>query len=99
MIQSNKNQELGLTVHARTDGSLEAAYLRLSKNPVIRTEEVVESALLLDFDDHDKVVGVEILAPVRLDQVLQLAGRLDADSQSSFLNFVRSSAPPALVTA
>ncbi|HVA50180.1 MAG TPA: DUF2283 domain-containing protein [Pirellulales bacterium] len=88
---------LGLSVQAREDGSLQAAYLRISDKQVARTEEVVESVLLIDFDHDGQLVGIEILAPVQISQVMELANRLDASQRQSFKNFVKSSAPPALV--
>jgi uncharacterized protein YuzE len=89
----------GLSVTARPDGSLEAAYLQLSDHKVARTEEVVQSGLLLDLDENNEIVGVEILAPVSLDRVIDLADRLDESQRQAFETFVRSSAPPALVTS
>lgn len=88
---------LALSVSARADGSLEAAYLRISDKPVACTEELVESVLLIDMDQGGRPVGVEILAPVKLAQVLEIADRLDTSQRQAFENFVRSSAPPALV--
>lgn len=88
---------LALSVSARDDGSLEAAYLRISDKQVASTEELVESVLLVDFDQGGRLVGIEILAPVKITQVLQLADRLEASQRSAFENFVRSSAPPAFL--
>jgi uncharacterized protein YuzE len=88
----------GLTVNAREDGTLEAAYLQISNNKVVRTEELVESVLLLDYDQNDHIAGIEILAPVKISQVMEIADRLELSHQDSFRNFVRSSAPPALLT-
>lgn len=87
----------GLTVNARSDGSLEAAYLQISKGQVAHTEEIVESVLLLDFDHDENLLGIEILAPVSIEQVMEIAERLDSQKKSSFKNFVQSSVPPALV--
>jgi uncharacterized protein YuzE len=89
----------GLSVQAREDGTLEAAYVRLSQQKVSRTEELIESVLLLDCDEDGSVVGIEILAPVNVSQVEELANRLDASQREAFLNFVRSSAPPGLIHA
>ena len=90
---------LGLRVNAREDGTLEAAYIRISENQVDRTEELIESVLLLDYDHDGRVVGIEILAPVKVAQVVELANRLEESQRASFENFVRSSAPPGLVHA
>lgn len=86
-----------MSVNAREDGTLEAAYIRISHNQVARTEELVESVLLLDMDHDNELVGIEILAPVNVSQVMELANRLDASQRLPFENFVKSSAPPGLV--
>jgi uncharacterized protein YuzE len=87
----------GLNVSARADGTLEAAYLRISENQVARTEELVESVLMVDFDRDGDPVGIEILAPVSFNQIMAIVGRLAAPQRQPFENFVRSSAPPGLV--
>lgn len=89
----------GLTVNAREDGTLEAAYVRVSENQVARTEELIESVLLVDYDHDGNLVGIEILAPVKISQVIEIANRLEVKQRESFQNFVRSSAPPGLVHA
>jgi len=89
----------GLTVNAREDGTLEAAYLRLSDNQVVRTEELIESVLLVDYDHNGGLIGIEILAPVKISQIIEIASPLEAKQRESFQNFVRSSAPPGLVHA
>ncbi len=88
----------GLTVSAREDGSLRVAYVQISANQVARTEELVESTLLIDVDHDGKAVGIEILAPVRMDEILGLAERLDVSQREAFKNFIAGSVPPALVT-
>jgi uncharacterized protein YuzE len=98
MSIADQTTGLGLSVNARGDGSLEAAYIRVSDKQVARTEELVESALLIDIDHDGNLVGIEILAPVRLSQVIELASRLEGAQRKAFEAFVRSSAPPALVT-
>jgi uncharacterized protein YuzE len=94
---SHQSTGFGLSVQAREDGSLEAAYVRLSQRQVARTEELIESSLLLDFDDDGALVGIEVLAPVNVTEVEGLASRLDASQRNAFVNFVRSSAPPGLM--
>ncbi len=89
----------GLTVHAREDGALEAAYVRISEKQVARTEELVDSALMLDYDRDGGLVGIEILAPVKMSQILEISNRLEPSQRESFEKFVRSSAPPGLVHA
>lgn len=88
---------LAVSVSARDDGSLEAAYLRISDKQAARTKELNESVLLVDFDQDGRLVGIEILAPVKIAQVLELANQLEASKRQAFENFVRSSAPPAFL--
>jgi uncharacterized protein YuzE len=96
---SRTSTEFGLTVSAREDGTLEAAYVQLSKNQVARTEELIESVLLLDLDSRGAIVGIEILAPVSISVVMNLAKRLEEPQRKSFKKFLKASAPPALVHA
>ena len=42
------------------DQEADALYLRLDDSPIVGSEEV-RSGIVLDFDEHDQVVGVEIL--------------------------------------
>jgi uncharacterized protein YuzE len=87
----------GLTVNAREDGTLEAAYVQLSDAKVVRTDEVIKSVLLVDFDANDAVVGIEILAPVKISTVLEVANRMGEAHRKSFDDFVRRYAPPAII--
>lgn len=99
MSVSEYNDPTGfaMSVSTRENGTLEAAYVRISQNQVARTEELVESVLLVDFDHNEDVAGIEILAPITVSQVVAVASRLDASQRTAFENFVRSSAPPGLV--
>jgi len=89
----------GLSVTARRDGSLEAAYLRLAQGTVARTEEVVTGTLLVDVDSEGQLVGIEILRPVAIDRLIMLTERLPESQREAFETFIRLSAPPALVTS
>jgi uncharacterized protein YuzE len=46
------------------DSEVDALYLRLNNAKVIESEEV-QPGVILDFDDEDRVVGVEILHVIR----------------------------------
>jgi hypothetical protein len=39
------------------------AYMYVSYAPVARTEELVAGVVYADFDEHGKLVGVEVLMP------------------------------------
>lgn len=49
-----------MTVVIELDRELDAAYVRLTEGPVVRTIEYSES-VLVDLDQFDVVVGVEVL--------------------------------------
>ena len=57
---------------ARDDGTLEAAYIRFAFGDVAKTVEIVEDVLLVDYDENGEMLGIEILAPVRLKDITEL---------------------------
>jgi hypothetical protein len=85
-----------LSLSGREDGSLDAAYLRFSRAKVVRTDEVVEELLLADYDAKGRLVGIEILGPVRLKDVASL---VDAGLRPGLRRFVRRAAPGELISA
>lgn len=87
-----------LSISARDDGTLEAAYIQLSSERVAHTQELMDE-VVLDFDSEDNLVGVEILAPVKISTVHEVAKVLKAKQRKSFNRFVETYAPPSLVTA
>jgi uncharacterized protein YuzE len=44
----------------RFDENADALYLRLDESRIVESEEV-QPGILLDFDEHNQVVGIEIL--------------------------------------
>jgi uncharacterized protein YuzE len=94
MIRKANGYELSIT--GRGDGTLEAAYIHLSDGKVARTREVIEDVLLVDYDSKGNLVGIEILAPVRLANLTKL---VDAPQRTSFRKFVKHSAPSELVAS
>src|SRR5438477_453348 len=97
-MQPNKNEPIGfeLSLSARDDGTLEAAYIRFRRAKVKETREVIEDTLLADYDDNGELLGLEILARVKLSK---LANLVEASRRPSFRKFIKSAAPPDLVTA
>jgi len=83
-----------LSLSGRHDGTLEAAYFRFKNGTVKKTTEVIEDTLLADYDAHGELLGIEVLAPVKL---ADLAKQVEQPRRSSFRKFVRGSAPPALI--
>jgi len=44
----------------KIDGDAQAAYIKISNNPVNRTVQATEN-VLIDLDDYDLAVGIEVL--------------------------------------
>lgn len=92
-------QKIGfeISISARDDGTLEALYIRVSTNKVARTEEVPgPDEVLADYDSKGRLVGIEILSPVKLSK---LAGLVEEPRRKPFRKFVKNAAPGELVCA
>jgi len=85
-----------LSISGRDDGTLEAVYISLRPGKVRKTQEVKRNALLADYDEHGNIIGIEILAPVRLSKITSLA---EQPLRGSFRKFVKKSVPADLVLA
>lgn len=96
MSQETETIGFQLSISGRDDGTLEAVYISLSDAPVARTQEVRKDILLVDYDDAGKVVGVEILAPIRLSELDEF---VEPPKRAMFRTFVKRRAPAELVTA
>jgi uncharacterized protein YuzE len=93
---AKQNEILGfeISVSARNDGTLEAAYVRFRSGKVSKTKEVIEDVLLADYNSRGKLVGLEILAPVKLSDLIRL---VDEPTRKPFQRFIKRSAPVELV--
>lgn len=80
----------------REDGRLEAVYIRLRIGKVAKTKEIIGDVLMADFDSRGRLLGMEILAPVKLSAITRL---VQAKRRIPFRRFVRENAPPRLVVA
>jgi len=69
-------------------------YIYFSRSPVASTREIKGDVLLADFDAEGNIVGLEILAPVKMSEIVSLA---DPNRRVSFERFVKGAAPPALI--
>ena len=96
---TNECTGIELSINARNDGSLEAAYVQVSDAPVATTREVIKSVLLVDLDENGELVGVEILAPVKISQVQEIASSLESPQRESFERFLRKYVPSTLLTS
>ena len=94
MSQQNNVMGLKLSVSARDDGTLEAVYIRISNHKVAKTDEVIEDVLLVDLDSRGELVGIEILAPVKLSKITQI---VEKPRRAAFRKFVKQAAPKDLV--
>ena len=61
-----------------------------------KTKEIIEDTLLADYNGDGELLGIEVLAPVRL---ADLTKQVDQPRRNSFRKFVRRSAPATLVYA
>ena len=61
-----------LSLSAREDDSLEMLYIRFRHGKTKRTSEVIEDTVIADYDEHDNLLGIEILAPVKLSELAKL---------------------------
>ncbi len=85
-----------ISVSGRSDGTVEAMYIRLRGGKVHKTIEIQEDVLLCDYDRRGNVLGFEVLAPVKISQLVK---QVSSPVRKSFEKFVRQSAPDQLVCA
>ena len=92
MAQQQTMFEISLT--GGPDGRLRAAYVHVRKAKVARTKEVVEDTLLADYDSRGRLVGIEILGPVKIHVLVQL---VDDKDRAAFRRFARENIPESLL--
>lgn len=85
-----------IAISGRMDGSIQAIYLAVSANKIARTDEIMENGMLVDYDRNGRIVGVEILAPVRIRDV---TGLVDVRTRAPLRRFLRRSVPEEFVTS
>ncbi len=95
-MAKRKQTGFHFSITGERDGSLGAAYLQLSSGRVARTREIEEDVLLADYDRHERLVGIEILGPVRLARIQKLVA---PSRRAPLRRSLRQSAPPKLVLA
>ncbi len=84
------------SISACDDGTLEAVYLQVAQGQAERTVEVIQDILMADYDAAGHLLGFELLAPVRLADMLRV---VDPPIRPKFQRFVEKAAPQKLVTA
>ena len=58
-----------MSISAGEDGTARAVYVQLLDTKITRTEELVQDKVLVDYDRRGRVVGFEIIAPVKKAQI------------------------------
>ena len=92
----SRQREVGfeMSISGRDDGTLEAVYITIRDGKAARTVEVIEDILLADYDSRGRLVGIEILAPVKISRLTRL---VDEGRRRPFRTFVKEQAPHDLV--
>jgi uncharacterized protein YuzE len=85
-----------ISVSTRDDGTIEAAYIKLADGKVAKTTEISQDVALADYDAAGNLLGIEILAPVKLSQITPL---VEPPRRPSFRKAVKNAAPRQLVLA
>jgi len=85
-----------ISISGNDDGTLEAAYITLREGKAARTREIVEDIVLADYDSRGRLIGIEILAPVKLSKLTPL---VEEKRRKPFRNFIKTQAPEDLVLA
>lgn len=98
IVGEPNSQPIGfeISTSARDDGTIEAVYIYFSHRPVASTREIKRDVLLADFDAEGNIIGLEVLAPVKVSEIVMLA---DPNRRVSFERFVKGAAPAALIQA
>lgn len=94
MVRRGKQVGFELSISARDDGTLEALYILLQDAKVARTEEIIEDIILADYDEDDCLIGIEVLAPVKLSQIAKL---VEQPRRKPLRKFLIEQAPEYLV--
>jgi uncharacterized protein YuzE len=76
--------------------AVEAVYIKLADGKVARTTEILRDVTLADYDASGDLLGIEILAPVRLSKLTSL---IEPPRRVSFSKAVKKAVPKELVLA
>ena len=85
-----------ILVSSSKDGSIQAVYITVRNNKVAKTKEIVEDTLLADYDRRGKLVGIEVLGPVKIRRITPL---VEQAQRRRFARFVRQGAPGGMLLA
>ncbi len=59
-----------LTIERNDDGTVSAAYLRIRKGDFARTQEVIPGTVMIDYDENDRIVGIELLQMIEVEKTM-----------------------------
>ena len=85
-----------MLIRAGKDGGIQAVYITVRNNKVAKTKEIVEDTLLADYDRRGRLVGIEILGPVKIRRITPL---VEQTQRRRFARFVRQGAPGGMLLA
>lgn len=93
-----KQQVIGfeISISGRNDGTVESLYITVGAGKITKTKTIVEDIVLADYDAHGRLIGIEILAPVKISQITPL---VEEKRRKPFRSFVKAQAPEELVFA
>ncbi len=83
-----------MSISARDNGTIEAMYVLLRDDKAARTKEIIEDILLADYNKRNELVGIEVLAPVKITEIMRL---VDKPRRGPFRRFIKAQAPDELV--
>jgi len=79
-----------VSISSRNDGTVEAVYVTFLPDDVAVTKEIVEDELFVDYNSKNQIVGIEILAPVKISA---LRPYVEPSKQETVLSRITKSAP------
>ncbi len=85
-----------MSISARDDGTIEALYILVRDEKASRTKEIIEDILLADYNNRGQLIGIEVLAPVKIAKITML---VEEPRRRPFRRFVKEQAPGELVLA
>jgi uncharacterized protein YuzE len=83
-----------ISISGRDDGTIEAMYISVADGKIAKTKEIEEDALLADFDSRGRLLGLEVLAPVKISDLLK---QVKTPTKKAFKRFIQYTAPSELV--
>lgn len=87
-----------VTVDEATGNTI-SAYFQIRRGRVAETREFADGAAFADYDQNGALLGIELLAPCRVEIVDQLAANEPAHLRQKTKAFMRKSGPPQMIAA